>query len=68
MKKTAKNTAPKAEKKKFRVPLAAKIAGGLVLLLFVALCGFTIISTQCVPGRDRRHDPGRRDEPQRSCG
>ena len=54
MKKTAKNTAPKAEKKKFRVPLAAKIAGGLVLLLFVALCGFT--------------DPGRRDEPQRSCG
>lgn len=50
MKKTAKNTAPKAEKKKFRVPLAAKIAGGLVLLLFVALCGFTYLYPNVFPG------------------
>ena len=50
MKKTAKNTAPKAEKKKFRVPLAAKIAGGLVLLLFVALCGFTYFYPNVFPG------------------
>lgn len=50
MKKTAKNTAPKAEKKKFRVPLAAKIAGGLVLLLFVALCGFTYLDPNVFPG------------------
>lgn len=50
MKKTAKNTAPKAEKKKFRVPLAAKIAGGLVLLLFVALCGFTYLYPNVLPG------------------
>ena len=47
MKKTAKNTAPKAEKKKFRVPLAAKIAGGL---LFVALCGFTYLYPNVFPG------------------
>lgn len=50
MKKTAKNTAPKAGKKKFRVPLAAKIAGGLVLLLFVALCGFTYLYPNVFPG------------------
>lgn len=50
MKKAAKNTAPKAEKKKFRVPLAAKIAGGLVLLLFVALCGFTYLYPNVFPG------------------
>lgn len=50
MKKTAKNTVPKAEKKKFRVPLAAKIAGGLVLLLFVALCGFTYLYPNVFPG------------------
>ena len=50
MKKTAKNTAPKAEKKKFRVPLAVKIAGGLVLLLFVALCGFTYLYPNVFPG------------------
>ena len=50
MKKTAKNTAPKAEKKKFRVPLAAKIAGGLVLLLFVSLCGFTYLYPNVFPG------------------
>lgn len=50
MKKTAKNTAPKAEKKKFRVPLAAKIVGGLVLLLFVALCGFTYLYPNVFPG------------------
>lgn len=50
MKKTAKNTAPKAEKKKFRMPLAAKIAGGLVLLLFVALCGFTYLYPNVFPG------------------
>ena len=50
MKKTAKNTAPKAEKKKFRVTLAAKIAGGLVLLLFVALCGFTYLYPNVFPG------------------
>lgn len=50
MKKTAKNTAPKAEKKKFRVPLAAKIAGGLVLLLFVALCGSTYLYPNVFPG------------------
>ncbi len=50
MKKTAKNTAPKAEKKEFRVPLAAKIAGGLVLLLFVALCGFTYLYPNVFPG------------------
>ena len=50
MKKTAKNTAPKAEKKKFCVPLAAKIAGGLVLLLFVALCGFTYLYPNVFPG------------------
>ena len=50
MKKTAKNTVPKAEEKKFRVPLAAKIAGGLVLLLFVALCGFTYLYPNVFPG------------------
>ena len=46
MKKTAKNTVPKAEKKKFRVPLAAKIAGGVL----AALCAFLYLYPNAFPG------------------
>ena len=46
----AQTAAPQKEKKRKRVPLAAKIAGGLVALLLVALCGFTYLYPNIFPG------------------
>ena len=50
MKRTAKSTAPKPEKKKFRVPLAAKILGGLLVLLLVAAFAFVYLYPYVFPG------------------
>ena len=49
-KRTAKTAASKNGKKQMRVPLAAKIAGGMVALLLVALCGFTYLYPNVFPG------------------
>ena len=50
VKKAEKTAAPKAKKKTFRVPLAAKIAGGVLALLLVALCAFTYLYPYVFPG------------------
>nr|WP_297274365.1 VanW family protein [uncultured Agathobaculum sp.] len=46
----AQTAAPKTGKKGKRVPLAVKVAGGLVALLLVALCGFTYLYPNVFPG------------------
>lgn len=47
---TAKTAAPKTGKKQKRVPLAAKITGGIVALLLAGLCGFTYLYPNIFPG------------------
>lgn len=43
-------SAPKPEKGKSRAPLACAIAGGVVALLFVLLCGFNYVYPNVFPG------------------
>lgn len=47
---TAQTAASKTGKKQIRVPLAAKITGGIVVLLLAALCGFTYLYPNIFPG------------------
>lgn len=47
---TAQTVAPQNQTKRKRVPLAAKIAGGVAGLLLIALCGFTYLYPNVFPG------------------
>lgn len=46
----ARTADPQTGKKQKRVPLAAKITGGIVALLLAALCGFTYLYPNIFPG------------------
>lgn len=50
VKKTAGADAPKPHKGKSRVPLACAIAGGVLAVLLLALCGFTYLYPHIFPG------------------